>query len=219
MFNAKQIEKTLKTLIDVLQELNVKYCILGSVVTAAINGGLHRRLGDIDLILDKHRKDEVFEKLAAVGFKRAGGIFAFGRKYMALETLIHPTLQSVGYFWGEWQDDGSFVMGNKLLNVSVEAHGIKPTQYSLCGVDFIGIPPRAVATGIVTSKYNNKRKKELELLQSQGIAPLPNNYIHTLLFGVPLDWLYHAIMVFFNVLGWVRQKFGLPFDPWRSKIN
>jgi hypothetical protein len=219
MFNDQQIKKTLEELIQILKELDARYCILGSVVTAAINGQLHRRLGDVDFILDKNKKDEVFKKLETLGYKRAGGMFAFGRKYMALETLVHPTLQSIGYFWGEWQDDGSFLMGNKFVNVSVEAIGIEPNKYSLCGVHFIGIPPRAVATGIVTSKHNIKRKKELNLLEEKGIKPLPNNYIHTRVFGMPFDWAYHGVMGFFNIIGWFRQKVGLSFDPWRSKIN
>jgi hypothetical protein len=67
MYNEEQVKQTLKQLIVILEAERVEYRLLGSVVTAAINGSLHRRLGDIDLILDEKRKDRVFSQLTKLG--------------------------------------------------------------------------------------------------------------------------------------------------------
>jgi hypothetical protein len=218
MYNEKQVKLTLGSLIKILDEEKVEYRLLGSVVTAAINGKLHRRLGDIDLMLDKEKESRVFTRLKSLGYKRASGMFAFGRKYLALETLIHPELQSIGYFWGSWKKDGSFYMGNKFFNAHIESRGVAPNKYSLAGINFIGIPLGAIATGIMSSKHNKKRKKEVELLGEKKIEPINDNYIHIKLLGIPFDWAYHGSTRLLNLLGFLRQKIGLPFDPWRSKV-
>ena len=219
MYNQKQVQLTLKQLVSILAVEDVEYRLLGSVVTAAINDKVHRNIGDIDFILDKNKKEVVFKSLSKLGYTRADGMFAFSRKYMALETLIHPELVSIGYFWGTWKDDGSFYMGNSLFNTTIESKGVKQTKYRLDGVDFMGIPQSAMATGILSSKNNKKRQKEIALLKAKQITPLKNNYIHFRALGIPFDWAYHGLMGLFNVLGAFRQKLGLPFDPWRSKIH
>lgn len=219
MYNEKQIKSTLKKLINILEKNKVEYRVMGSIVAAAINGKLHRRIGDIDLIIDRDKKEHVFKELKKLGYKRADGMFAFGRKFLALETLIHEELQSIGYFWGEWKKDGSFFMGNKHFNVQVEARGVEANQYSLCGINFIGIPREAVATGIMSSKHNKKRIKEIELIEEKNIKSEKDDYIHIKILGLPFDFLYHLNTKFFGLLGHIRQKLGLPFDPWRSDIH
>ena len=219
MYNKKQVQPTLRHLVKILDREKIQYRLLGSVVTAAIYGRLHRSLGDIDLIVDVRKKNQLLNSLQKLGYKRAGGMFAFGRRFLALETLDHPTLLSVGYFVGKWKKDRSFVMGGNALHTIVESRGVVPSPYKLMGISFIGIPPGAVATGILSSKSNEKRKKEIKLLQEKQIVPLKNDYIHVRFLGIPLDFLYHGAMGLFNVLGNLRQSMGLPFDPWRSKIN
>ena len=220
MYNEEQVKETLKQLTIILETEKVEYRLLGSVVTAAINGSLYRRVGDIDLILDEKKKDKVFAQLTKLGYGRVESImFVFARKYLALETLDHPELQSIGYFWGRWKKDGSFVMENRAIKVRIEHRGIEPSKYSLLGIDFVGIPPGAIATGIMTSRQNVKRKKEIKLMQEKNIEPLVNNYIHIHIFGIPFDLAYHGTMALLNLLGVIRQKLGLPFDPWRSKIQ
>lgn len=214
-FNSDKVITTLSQIVKILYTHKIEYRFLGSVVIAAINGELHRNLGDLDLIIDSNKKSIIHEELKKLGYKQAGGMFSFARKYLALEQFEHPNLLGVGYFHGKWQTDGTFIMGDKNNGLQVEAHAIKATKYVLHGVEFFAIPPRAIATGIKESEANPKRKKELLILNEKGIEQFPNNYIHVKFFGVGADWIYHKSMSLLNIIGAIRVKLGLAFDPWR----
>ena len=219
MYNSEEVNKTLKEVVSILERNKVDYRFLGSVVTAAIFGNLHRRLGDLDLLVDEEKKEVVRKELEKLGFKRAGGMFAFARKYMSLETLIHDELLSVGYFLGRFNNDGSFRMGNTFINVSIKGRSAKPTNYELNGTAFVGIPKSAVAVGIIQSKSNPKRKKEVAMLQRKKIKPFKDEGVVIHIFGVRVNWIYKASMILLNLLGNLRVRLGVPFDPWRSKIR
>lgn len=214
-FNSDVATSTLQQLVKILDNNNIEYRFLGSVVIAAINGQLHRNLGDLDFIIDSKRKDIVYTELKKLGYKPAKGMFTFARKYLSLEQFDHDTFLGVGYFYGAWQTDGSFVMGNKKTGLSIEALALKKTKYSIHGVEFFGIPPEVVAAGIKESETNPKRKKELIILKEKGIEPFPNNYIQVKFFGARVDWVYHLSMAVLNIIGGLRVRFDLPFDPWR----
>ncbi len=214
-FNSQIVIPTLKQVVKILETNNIEYRFLGSVVVAAINGEQHRDLGDLDLVIDRKGKDILYSKLTEIGYVQAEGMFAFARRFLALETLDHKELLGVGFFYGKWQSDGSFVLGDKNTNVKIDALALEPTRYSLHGVSFIGIPSEAIATGIETSAKNPKRKKELLLLQDKKIESFPNSYIHVYMFGIRADWVYHFTMTTLNIIGDIRVKLGLAFDPWR----
>lgn len=214
-YNSDIVSLTLKEVIKILRSQKIEYRFLGSVVVAAMNGKLYRNIGDLDLLVDRKGKERLFNALTKLGYKQAGGMFSFARKYMALETLEHPTLLGVGYFYGHWQDDGTFVMGNTRVSVTIEPHALKKTVYILDGVEFNGLPPEAIATGIHASEKNPKRQKELILLKDKNMQVLPNTYIHVRVFGFRADWVYHFVMTVLNIIGVIRVRRGLSFDPWR----
>ena len=62
-FNSEVVKETLKEVVRILETHNIEYRFLGSVVMASINGGLHRNLGDLDLIVDSGKKDTLYKKL------------------------------------------------------------------------------------------------------------------------------------------------------------
>lgn len=214
-FNSDIAISTLQQVIKILNENHIEYRFLGSIVVAAINGKLHRDLGDLDLIIDSKGKDILYLKLEELGYKKAKGMFTFARKYLCLETLDHSNFLGVGYFYGKWQTDNSFMMGNEQINVVIEPFAVEATDYILHGIKFVGIPNKASATGVFSSKTNPKRKKELMLLREKGIEPFPNNYIHISIYGIKADWIYHLSMKILNIIGGTRVKMGLAFDPWR----
>lgn len=214
-FNSDVVISTLWQLVKILDYNNIEYRFLGSVVIAAINGQLHRNLGDLDFIIDSKGKDIVYAELKKLGYKPAKGMFRFARKFLSLEQFDHPSLLGVGYFYGTWKADGSFVMGNKRTGLSIEAFALKKTKYSIHGVEFFGTPPQAAAAGVKESETNPKRKKERIILKEKGIEPFLNNYIQVKLLGVRVDWVYHLSMSMLNIIGGLRVRFGLPFDPWR----
>lgn len=214
-FNKEVVELTLSKVVKILEENNIEYRFLGSIVTAAINGKLHRNIGDLDLIIDSKGKDILYGELKKLGYKQTEGLFAFSRRYMALETMDSLQLLGVGFFYGNWQKDGSFVLGGKKACAIMDSYALSPTQYSLYGIKFIGLPKRVIATGINASKSNPKRQNEILLLKNEGIIPLPNTYIHIKVFSWAVDWIYHLTMATLNLIGGIRMKMGLAFDPWR----
>lgn len=215
-FNSDKVDKTLRILVDILESNKIKYRFLGSVLVAAINGKLHRNLGDLDLIIDEKDKDIFSDQLKKIGFVPADGImYDFARKYLFLETLKQKELLEVGYFYGNWKKDGSMVFGNKNINVSIDNNVLHSDKYLLLGVHFFGISKRAVATRVFASRHNPKRKNELSIIKENHIEPSPDNFIHVNIFGINFDWIYHFIQITQNIVGFARIKMGLSFDPWR----
>src|SRR3989338_6024975 len=210
-YNNHEVEETLKTLLKILHDLNVKHLFLGSLVLSAIHGSQHRRLGDFDLLLDVSKHPKVKKRLLELGFTEAGGMFSFARKYLSIETLVHPTLVSIGYFYGTWKDNGSFLMGGARNHLSVDARALQPTEYALYGQSFQGLPKATIARGIHASKHNPKRKKEIQILQEQNIQPMQDDYIHVTIVYVRCDWLYYFSMKLLNMLGAIRVMLGKPF--------
>ena len=219
MHSEQRVDQTLYVILKILNKHKVEYRFLGSLVTAAINGSLHRDLGDLDLLVDEMKKEILFKELRQVGYKRAGGMFAFSRKHLNLETLVHDELLSIGYFWGRFGDREGFRMGNQFASVTIKPQSVVPTTYQLNEHAFVGIPERAVAVGIMQSASNPKRKKEVEMLAKKKIKPFADEGISIRVLGIPFDWVYIVSMKVLNVLGKIRVLFGLPFDPWRSKIG
>jgi len=217
--NEAAVQKTLELTLGILTKNDVEYRLLGSVVNAAMIGKQHRRLGDIDLIIERDKNQLVLKELKKNGYSQAPGLFAFGRKYLALETLIHPNLVSVGYFYGTWLRDDRFKMGGRLFNIIIDSYAVQKHSYTLGNYTFSGLPPEIIANGILSSAQNPKREKELIMLKEKKIKAAPNNYIHIHALGISCNWLYYISMWLLNILGNIRVKRGLPFDPWRSQIH
>lgn len=214
-YNSAIVKKTLQKTLQILDSRNAEYRMLGSVVTAAILGKQHRKLGDLDFIADTSQRDYILKELSNLGYKPKTGMFSFARKHMAMDNLDQDDLLEIGFFWGKFQPDGSFLMGNKKHGLLIDSFAVRKQKYSLHDIQLIGLPKTIIAKGIVTSPNNPKRKKELALIKKQNIQPEKRNYIHTFVFGFQVDWLYHLTMSLLNVLGNIRVKLGLPFDPWR----
>ena len=214
-FNSDVVIPTLKLVVSILEKNHISYRFIGSVIAAATNGELHRNLGDIDLIIDEKGKNTLYQALTKEGYYQVGGMFSIARRFMSLETVRHQTLAEVGFFYGRFQPDGSIVMGGDHINVSVEAKALSPTKYSLHGISFTGVNPKAAATRIRASQANPKRKKELQFFKEKGIEPFPDTFVHVNIYGMRFDWMYQLFSTTQNIIGLVRLRFGLSFDPWR----
>ena len=214
-FNSAIVIPSLRHLIRILTKHHIEYRFLGSIIPASLNGKLHRSLGDFDLLVDRKAKDVLLTELTKLGYTQAGGMYIFGRNHMSLETLVHPTLLSIGYHFGSWQPDGSFVMGDSFIRVVIDAYALVKTRYTLYGIHFLGIPAGVVARGITISATNPKRRTEQTLIKTQKIDIFPNTYMHVTVAGFHADWIYHLMMKLFNILGAIRVRLGLAFDPWR----
>lgn len=71
-FNSEKVKKTLKMVVKKLEDFNIEYRLLGSVVAASLLGHQHRKLGDLDFIITKkiHDHYSVTYKKSALKRKR-----------------------------------------------------------------------------------------------------------------------------------------------------
>ena len=214
-YNSQLVKETLKKALQIILTCNAEYRLLGSVVTASILGKQHRDLGDLDFIADIAQRDCILKKFYEIGYRPRKGMFAFAREYLSMDSLEHEYLLEIGFFWGRFLKNRSFLMGNKIYGGLIDAHAVQKQQYTLHDMNFFGLPERIIARGIATSSNNPKRKKELALIYEKNIQPQENGYIHTFIFGFQVDWVYYMAMSLLNILGGIRVKLGLPFDPWR----
>lgn len=213
-YNELQVETTLRMVIKMMEKYDVEYRVLGSVVASAINEDQHRKLGDVDLLVDKRIQKRMIQDLEKVGYYAKGGMFSFGRKYLNLDTMNHKELLEVGMFWGNFNSEGDFVLGRH-WKTWADGSAIMPTKYQLHGVSFVGLPKATIYRGIMTSSSNPKRKNEIKIMKEAGIKPELRKYMHMSIFGIRIDWVYELIMWVLNLIGFIRVKMGKPFDPWR----
>ena len=214
-YNSKIVTETLKKTLEILASCNTEYRLLGSVVTASILGKQHRNLGDLDFIADRNQKSLILNKLYDLGYRQKQGMFSFAREYLSMDTLEHDQLLEIGFFWGRFLADGSFLMGNKKNGGLIDPSAVEKQKYELHNITFYGLPERIIARGILMSSSNPKRKKELALIKEKNIQPQKNGYIHVFILGIQVDWVYYFSMSFLNILGNIRIRLGLAFDPWR----
>jgi hypothetical protein len=212
--NSKEVKSTLKLVLSILEKHKVNYRVIGSVCTAAIIGHQHRKLGDIDLIIDSSKKREVLEELYEEGFYHRGGMFAFARKYLDLDSLEHDEYLEVGMFWGTWEND-DFIIGSRSNGITIDKKALVKLNCVLHGENFIGIPKEVVARGLRMSSGNPKRKVAIKFFDKNDIRPMANDYIHTNILGLNIDFVYYVAMQLLNIIGFVRVKLNKPFDPWR----
>lgn len=142
-------------------------------------------------------------------------MFSFARKYLALEELVHDDFLEVGFFIGNFTDQKDYFLGSKKYGVKVDAKALGPEKLQLHGVNFLAISKGAALRGILMSKSNPKREKELKLLAKNEIVPLEKDYIHVYLLGLQVDFIYYGAMKLLDLLGKVRVKLGHAYDPWR----
>lgn len=213
-FNSKQVKKTLELTILILNKYRVEYRVLGSVVTAAIIGKQHRKLNDIDFLIDSSRRKEILEEFYKVGYYHRGGRFAFARKYLNLDSLENNNYLEAGMFWGSWDNDG-FTIGSKSNGITIDQKALVKHKYKLHGVNFVGLPKEVISRGLMASSGNPKRKLAVRFFRENNILPMKNDYIHPHIFGFKVDFIYYLAMHLLNEIGFIRVKLNKPFDPWR----
>ena len=64
----KEIGNSLKIIINVFNECNANYRIIGSTLIVAYTNKVFRRINDVDIILDIKSQNCVFEKVKNYGF-------------------------------------------------------------------------------------------------------------------------------------------------------
>ena len=213
--NIEQLKNSLKVIRKVFAGFE-DYRIIGSTLVAAINNRAHRKLHDIDLLIDEKIYDEVSKRFKEQGFKKI-------------------TKRAPGFEWDEYQKDNYLTFGvllrgkftkdyfeykpNNYISLSIKSEYLKPTKYELYGESLRGIPVSAVYEGIKISSLNTKRKTDKDVVLNKIGNTIPsglslNQAFYVKLFGIRIPYLYTAFSEIYNLIGGARLAIGKSYDPW-----
>lgn len=210
---------SLKTLTDIVNKTKIEYRIWGSIIPAAVYGKLHRPLGDIDILLDNKDLKVITNKLKQNDYSLTNkSISFFNLNFPWIEAKRNDTLP-ITIFYGCYNPDGSFELKlNQQFKLLVNKEIIKKTDYSMFNITFTGIPKETAYLGVYRSRFNPKRKKELNILEKQvDVNKIPKRevkfyYKNKQLLGFAI--IYDIFQLARNIIGKIRITFGLPYDFW-----
>lgn len=215
-----KVVSTLKLVVEIVNEMQMPYRIWGSVIPAAILGRLYRPLGDIDILIAEENLKQFVGKLQSKNFaleKRDIGILNFHFSWMEARKQNSTPLT---IFYGKFDSKQNFIFYlNRNSTLVVEANSIKPTKYSLFGVQFLGIPPETSYCGIYRSRFNPKRRHELAIMQTvlslSRLSCKPEAKLFYKDNQVPFfTLLYTLLQALRNVIGTMRVALGMKYDFW-----
>lgn len=89
-YNSDQVSKSLKLFNSILNKHKIKHVYFGLIIPAAINGSLHRNLGDFDIFIDVKKNDLFIRELKKNGYITVTS-GAFGKLLKGLTYLIIAT--------------------------------------------------------------------------------------------------------------------------------
>lgn len=69
-YNSEVTIKTLRAVVNILDKHKIKYRFLGSIIPAALNKSLHRKINDLDLLVDIEKEKIFMEKIRLLGLHR-----------------------------------------------------------------------------------------------------------------------------------------------------
>jgi hypothetical protein len=212
--NELQVKKTLNLVVGILEKHKIEYRVFGSVIPAVLNGRLHRELGDIDLLVEEGKKEVFMDKLKKLGYKKKErGVWKWLDRANLFE-YRHPKLLEISFFALKFGDQRSS-MKVKWFGLEIDSRAIRKIKYNLGGVGFWGILVDTACTGALISKANPKRKRELEIFESQGLKPRLNEYVDVYLGPMKVNWILDLLNWSLNWLGRVRVMLGMSYDFWR----
>ncbi|OGM59227.1 hypothetical protein A2955_04525 [Candidatus Woesebacteria bacterium RIFCSPLOWO2_01_FULL_37_19] len=210
------ISYCLKLVVD--SSLSDKYRVFGSVLATALLGKPHRKIGDIDLILDSSKLDYFLNKLKKLGFVVYLRIMKFmGIKFEWIEIEKKDKL-GFTVFPGDLTDQGFVITLSKNIKLIVPKEAIKSTKYIFDDVSFSGIPSEYAYLGALRSKRNPKRKYDLAIFEakmrtesSKGLKDIEFWYKNT-----RVGWIYPFLTFMQNLLGFLALRLGKSYDFWRD---
>lgn len=214
--NIQKFKNSLKVVNDVLEGKQYNYRILGSTLVAAINQKPHRRIGDIDIVIEKDKYPQLKNDLNHRGFT----FHKMNRIGISWEKAVRPHYLDLTFFKDAYF--GSALLRyplSKNIYLTISTSYLKPTPYNMYGIRFTGIPFSSVYEGIRVSNLNPKRQMDkIVLLQRVKNLPLQyptiNQSFKVYIYGVKIPKLYQFFSTLINLLGAFRVRLGKPYEFW-----
>jgi len=214
--HTRAVQKGLNVLNKVFNKNNVGYRVLGSVLVASLNGKPHRTLGDIDVLVDESDYEKVISNLQAEGY--------------TIETK-----HKFGFNWTEAHHDGNLgftflLIGkfskdyfscklSKNIELRISTRYLEPTEYSLLGISFIGLPMKSIYEGLKISSLNPKRTLDRKVVTDYLKGNIPSGEtldrsFKIYLSGVEIPYAYTLFSQLYNIYGGLRVLLGRKYEIW-----
>jgi hypothetical protein len=160
-YNDSQVIDTVKTVMGVLEENKIEYRLMGSLISAALYGGIHRKINDLDLLVDKNKQSVFEDALQKRGFSKKVKNHLRVSEWLNLSIYQHSQLLETSFYGITFKEDGSGELRTRSFMANVSDSVIERTVYDLAGIRFVGIPAGVVYRTILFNKSNPKRRKEI----------------------------------------------------------
>ncbi|NQV91248.1 hypothetical protein HQ489_02130 [Candidatus Woesearchaeota archaeon] len=211
----EKIKNSLR-LLENFKSNKITYRALGSILISALNKETHRKLGDIDIILEINDKEKAFSLLKKLGFKfnnrKAFGFSwteATHPKYLQLEFLL------IGDFTKEYFK----CKFGKNVELRITSKYLKSTTYHLYKHNFQGIPLNSIYQGLKASDNKPNRmidkKVFLKLLKDNvpdGLSVSQAFKIY--IFGLKMPYAFPIFSYISDFIGRIRVLFGKKYYLW-----
>jgi len=184
------------------------------MVPSAINGGLYRDVHDFDIIVLPKSLPELLLAIYALGYTKRPLNFFRVSELMGVYVFSHPTLLDIGFFVIS-EEASMYTVVSGPVRVEIPPQNLVPRTYKLGPYSYPGIDPSFAYALCLLARDNPKRKKELELYRSHHIIPAKWPIYTFRIGGYVADWVVDLLDSALAVIGRIRTKFGLTYDPWQ----
>lgn len=208
-----EIANSLKAVTEIFKSCNANYRVIGSTIIVAYTNNVFRHINDVDIILDIQSQNCVFEKLKNYGFvfenKKVTGFSWF-------EAKKDGHLGLTFFLIGEFKRDYFTWHISKSFELRIKNDYLKPTDYTVENIKFVGIPISSAIAGIRQSFLNPKRNLDKKVLEKEIRKTKIKTYnnISVYIFGVKIPYLYDSFSFLYNIYGGVRLIFGKKYEFW-----
>lgn len=211
-----QVKNGLLVLDRLFNQQKINYRVLGSVLVASLNGMPHRTLGDIDMLIDKKDFEKVTKGLKFEGYK------IISKQKLGFHWTEAYKPNSLGFTFllvGSFKTDYFSYHLSSSIELRISNSYLSPTEYSLLGVKFIGIPISSIQEGLKISDLNPKRKLDSEVVKraindSSANRDSLKNTFKVYFLGIEIPYAYPLFSQLYNLYGGFRVILGKKYEIW-----
>jgi len=213
-FNTKRVLSTLELVLPAIKSNTQKYWFMGSIVPTALNKSLYREVHDLDIIVITKNVDKLLSSLYDLGYKRKPMNFLRVSELLGVYVFSHSTLLDLGFFVID-EEEKCYSITAGPVRVEIPLENLQAKGYNFTNQSFLGIDPSFAYTLSLLHKENPKRINEFNLYKSLEIIPAKWPIYTIYFFGIKANWMIDGLNSLLVLIGKIRTKFGLPYDPWQ----
>jgi len=154
----------------ILEKRGYRYLVIGSLIISAVEGKIHRPIGDVDILCDRKDEDRIRKLYEGIGYRAKYMRFKWKLGFYYLD-LFHEDdkKRCISIIFGDYDQEGGFKIP---LNLGFSCYlpplSTKPTEYKIKDIKFIGFPTETAYFALkylpgVIGDYP-KREGDLEIL-------------------------------------------------------